>query len=67
VIKALIGVFIDDEFLAAAILIVVAAVAALALSGAAPPWVVGILLTVALPVAPIAGVVRTVRRERKRG
>jgi hypothetical protein len=36
VIKALIGLFIDDEFLAAAILIVVAAVAALALSGSAP-------------------------------
>ncbi len=64
--KALIGLFVDDEFLAAAILLVVAAAAALALSGAARPWLVGVLLTAALPAALAAGVVRTVRRARDR-
>jgi hypothetical protein len=65
VIKEFIGLFVDDEFLAAAIFVVVAAAAALALSAAAPPWVVGILLTVALPAVLVAGVVRTVRQARK--
>jgi hypothetical protein len=64
--KALIGLFVDDEFLAAAILLVVAAAAALALSGSAPAWLVGALLAVALPAALTAGVVRTVRRARDR-
>ncbi len=63
-IKELIGLFIDDEFLAAAILVLVAAAAALVLSSAAPPWLTGVLLTVALPAALVAGVVRTVRRAR---
>ena len=66
-IKELIGLFVDDEFLAAAILVVVATAAALALYGAAPPWVVGILLTVALPAVLVAGVVRTVRQAREQG
>jgi hypothetical protein len=66
VIKELIGLFVDDEFLAAAILVVVAAAALLALSGAAPPWVVGIFLSVALPAALVKGVVRTVGRARER-
>ena len=66
-IKAFIGLFVDDEFLAAAILIAVAAAAALALSGAAPPWLAGVLLTVALPAALVAGVVRTARRARDGG
>jgi len=60
-IKALAGLFVDDEFLAAAILVVVALAAALALSGAAP-WLVGALLAFALPAALAAGVMRTVRR-----
>jgi hypothetical protein len=61
-IKELIGLFVDDEFLAAAILVVVAGAAGLALSGVAPTWLAGVLLTVALPAALVAGVLRTVRR-----
>ena len=37
-------------------------VSALALSGAAPTWLVGLLLMVALPVALAASVLRTARR-----
>ena len=66
-IRELIGLFVDDEFLAAAILVAVAIAAAITLSGVAPPWLAGVLLTVALPAALIAGVVRTVRRARDRG
>ena len=62
-IRALAGLFVDDEFLAAAILGVAALAAALALSGAAS-WLVGALLTFALPAALAAGVMRTVRRAR---
>ena len=65
-IKALAGLFVDDEFLAAAILVVVALAAALALIGAAS-WLIGALLTFALPAALAAGVMRTVRRARDRG
>ncbi len=66
-IREFIGLFVDDEFLAAAILIVVAAAAALALSRAAPPWLAGVLLTIALPAALVVGIVRTVRRARGGG
>jgi hypothetical protein len=62
-IKQLIGLFVDDELLAAVILCVVALVGALALSGAAPSWVAGLLLTLALPAALAASVLRSVRRE----
>lgn len=62
-IRELLGLFVDDEFLAAAILVVVAAAAALALAGVAP-WLVGVLMTVALPATLAAGVARTVRRAR---
>ncbi len=63
-IKEIIGLFVDDEFLAAAILIAVAVAAAIAFSGVAEPWFAGAFLTVALPAALILGVVRTVRRAR---
>ena len=62
-IKELIGLFVDDEFLAAAILVIVAVAGVVALA-AAPGWVVGVFLTAALPAALAAGVVRTVRRAR---
>ena len=61
-IKQLIGLFVDDELLAAAIVCVVALVSALALSGAAPSWTAGLLLTLALPAALAASVLRSVRR-----
>ena len=62
VVKQLIGLFVDDELLAALIVCAVGLVSALALSGAAPTWLVGLLLMVALPVALAASVLRTARR-----
>ncbi len=64
-IKQLIGLFVDDELLAAAILCVVAIVSTLALSGAAPSWVAALLLTLAMPAVLVASVLRSVRRERR--
>lgn len=63
--RELVGLFVDDAFLAAAIVVVVAAAAALALLGAWPS-LVGLLLTIALPAALVAGVMRTVSRARER-
>ena len=65
IVTQLIGLFVDDEFLAVAILVVVAAASALALTAAAPPWVAGLLLTLALPAALAASVVRSTRRTRR--
>ena len=62
VVKELIGLFVDDELLAAAILCAVALISALTLSGAAPAWLVGLLLTLALPAALAASVLRSARR-----
>ena len=61
----LIGLFVDDEFLAAAILAAVALASALALTAAAPPWVAGLLLTLALPATLAASVLHSVRRARR--
>jgi hypothetical protein len=63
IIKELIGLFVDDELLAAAILCTVALITALALSRLTPSWLVGLLLAVALPATLIASVLRSVRRE----
>jgi hydrogenase maturation factor len=63
IVKQLIGLFVDDELLAAAILCVVGVISALALSGAAPAWLVGLLLTLALPAVLAASVLRGARRE----
>jgi hypothetical protein len=65
IVKQLIGLFVDDELLAAAILCVVALITALTLSGAAPSWVAGLLLTLALPAALAASVLRSARREKR--
>ena len=62
VVKQLIGLFVDDELLAAAILCAVGLISALALSGAAPGWLVGLMLAVALPAALAASVWRSARR-----
>jgi hypothetical protein len=62
IVKELIGLFVDDELLAAAILCVVALVSALTLSGVAPDWLVGLMLTLALPAVLAASVVRSARR-----
>ncbi len=61
-VKELIGLFVDDELLAAAILCVVALVGALAFFGVAPGWVVGLMLALALPAALVASVLCSARR-----
>jgi hypothetical protein len=60
--KELIGLFVEDELLAATILCVVALVGALALSGLAPAWLAGLALALALPGALAASVLRSARR-----
>ena len=62
VVKQLIGLFVDDELLAAAILCAVGFISALALSGAAPAWLVGLMLALALPAALAASVLRSAGR-----
>jgi len=57
----LVGLFADDGFLAAAILAVVAVAGALALA-AEPPWIAGLILTLALPAALAASVVLGARQ-----
>jgi|GEM_PF-1364146 len=66
-VKQVVGLFVDDELLAAAVLCTVAVIGALTLFGAAPSWVVGLLLTLALPGALAASVLRSARRERRNG
>jgi hypothetical protein len=68
IVGQLIGLFVDNEFLAAAVVAAVGVASALSLTGAAPPWVAGLLLTLALPLALAASVWRTTlkaRRERR--
>ena len=62
IVKQLIGLFVDDELLAAAILCVVGFIIVLTLSGAGPAWLAGLLLTLALPAALAASVLRSARR-----
>jgi hypothetical protein len=62
IIKELIGLFVDDELLAATILCAVALIAALALSGLAPGWLVGLMLALVLPAALAASVLRSAHR-----
>ena len=66
IVKSLIGLFVDDELLAAGTLIAVAAIAILALLGAAPTGLVGLLLIIAFPVMLAVSVVRSVWRARSR-
>ncbi|HEY1780681.1 MAG TPA: hypothetical protein VGG79_09665 [Roseiarcus sp.] len=62
VVKQLIDLFVDDELLAATILCAVGLISALALCGVAPLWLVGLALTLALPAALVASVLRGARR-----
>jgi hypothetical protein len=64
-VQQLIGLFVDDGLLAVAILCAVGLVSALTLSGAAPAWLAGLLLTLALPAALAASVMRSARRMRR--
>jgi len=64
IVKELIGLFVDDELLAAAIVCAVALISALALSGVAPGWLVGLLLALGLPAALAASVLRSAQHHR---
>ena len=63
--KQAIGLFVDDELLAASILVAVGIASALALSAAAPSWVAGLVLTLTLPSALGASVMRGARRAQR--
>ena len=65
-VKELIGLFVDDELLAGAILCVVGFISVLTLFGVAPAWLAGLLLTLALPIALAASVLRSARRKSRR-
>jgi hypothetical protein len=65
--KPVIGLFVDDELLAASIIGIVALIGALTLAGAAPAWVAGLLLTLALPAALAASVLVSARRGARGG
>jgi hypothetical protein len=67
IVKQLIGLFVDDELLAAAIVCAVGLISALALSGAAPSWLVGLMLALALPAALAASVLRSAQRQTRGG
>jgi hypothetical protein len=56
------GLFVEDGFLAAGILIAVAAIASLILLGALPTWLGGLLLTLLMPAALAASVARSARQ-----
>jgi hypothetical protein len=62
IVKQLLGLFVDDELLAAAILCVVGLISVPTLSGAGPAWLAGLLLTLALPAVLAASVLRSARR-----
>ena len=66
IVKELIGLFVDDELLAAAILCIVGVIGALTLFGRAPSWLAGFLLALALPAALAASVWRSAQRKRSR-
>ena len=62
--SSVIGLFVDDELLAVAVLAVVAIIGALVLTGAAPAWIGGFMLALAQPAALAASVTRSARRMR---
>lgn len=64
VVNQMLGLFIDDGFLAAAILTAVALAGGLALSGTAPTWLAGLLLALALPASLAASVLAGARLDR---
>jgi hypothetical protein len=64
--KELIGLFVDDEFLALAILAAVAVFALLKFSDIVSETLSGLVLVIALPLVLVVGVLRTLRRGRWR-
>ncbi len=67
VVKQLVGLFVDDEFMAVGILVAVAVVALLTLLGVLPTWTAGLVLAVSLPSVLAASVMRSVQRARRTG
>ena len=66
IVNQLVGLFVDDELLAVAVLAAVALVALLAWFAALPPALAGLLLALSLPAILAASVLRGVRRARGR-
>jgi hypothetical protein len=60
--KELIGLFVDDEFLALAIMAVVAIAGVLAFSDMVSKAACGLVLVIALPLVLVISVLRTLRR-----
>jgi hypothetical protein len=65
IVKQLIGLFVDDEFLAVAILAIVVVAGALAFLGVSPTWLAGAILTLALPGALASSVLLSAWRARR--
>ncbi len=65
IVRQLVGLFVDDELLAAAILAAVGFIALLTVFGGMPAWAAGLLLAVSLPAALAASVLLSARRARQ--
>lgn len=66
ILNSLIGLFLDDEFMAIAILAVVAATAFLTLGLEVPAWWAGAFLLLSMVLVLAGSVLRTVRRTARR-
>ncbi len=66
ILNGLIGLFLDDEFMAIAILAVVAATAFLTLGLAVPAWWAGAFLLLSMVLVLAGSVLRTARRTARR-
>ena len=65
IIAQLLGLFVDDGFLAVGILVAVAVIASLISLGALPSWLAGLLLTLSMPTVLAASVARSARQARR--
>jgi hypothetical protein len=65
--RQLAGLLVDDELLAAAIVVEVAVAAALVFLLGAPTWLAGLLLATATPATLAFSVLRGAARARERG
>jgi hypothetical protein len=65
IVAQLIGLFVDDGFLAVGILGAVAVIAFPVLLGALPAWLAGVLLTLSMPTALAASVARSALQARR--
>jgi hypothetical protein len=65
IVAQLLGLFVDDGFLAVGILVAVAVIASLILLGALPAWLAGLLLALSMPTALAASVARSARQARR--